>query len=84
MEDSSSPDQKVCASAQMHQQRVETTSTQDSTLDVHFSDGMSPTEGENAIWSVTMPSEVVLHCDILANHSFERFGKVLSVADLNE
>lgn len=45
---------------------------------------MSPMEGEQAIWSVTMPSEVVLHCDILANHSFERFGKVLSVADLNE
>ena len=54
-------------------------------MDVLLSDN-SPLEADTpAIWSVTMPSEVILHCDLLASqNAFSRFGKVVSVVDLNE
>lgn len=66
-----------------HQQNVETSSTSDSILEMHFSDGASPCEQGEATWCVFMPSEAVLLFDSLTGFCSE-FGKVLAVHDVNE
>ena len=85
IEDSVPAVDQIYSSFATHQQNVETTSTSDSLHEIHFSyDGMSPFESAtDPVWCVTMPSEAVLHCDRLVE-SFENYGKVLNVQDINE
>ena len=85
IEDSVLAVEQIYSSFATHHQNVETHSTSDSLHEIHFSyDGMSPFENAtDAVWCVTMPSEAVLHCDRLVE-SFENYGKVLNVQDLNE
>mmetsp|Transcript_13261 Transcript_13261/g.18059 ORF Transcript_13261/g.18059 Transcript_13261/m.18059 type:complete len:80 (+) Transcript_13261:695-934(+) len=66
-----------------HQQHVETTSTADSIIETHMTEGGSPHEVAEPAWCVTMPSETVLHLDSLPDFCTE-FGKVLATNDINE
>ena len=66
------------------QSQVETTSTADSVIETHLTEGGSPIESkEQVAWCVTMPSETVLHLDSLSDFLGE-FGKVLATLDINE
>jgi len=85
IEDSVLAVDQIYSSFATQHQNVETNSTSDSLHEMYFSyDGMSPFENaSDAVWCVTMPSEAVLHCDRLVE-SFENYGKVLNVQDINE
>ena len=64
-------------------QNVDTTSSTDSILEFHQSEGSSPPDNVEIVWCVTMPSETVLHLDSLEDFC-QKYGKVLATNDINE